>query len=186
MPGLRRDMLASNPLNSACSHALSIRCVSNQRGKVKMKGNGSSTSSLFHGMPWLSGAPTFDATCVTLQDLYENNQISGEVLIKMDIEGAETLVVPSLLDWYFQHTCAHSRIPAPVQAHAAIASTHTHTNTHTHSQNKRRLSRLETKPSFFISFHGQATLEQKEEIAKVFNLYKHYAVLKVMPACCPF
>ena len=121
---------------------IDIRCVSSpqQRGKVTMYGNGSSTSSLLPNIPWLEGSQTFDATCVTLQDLFDQYQLSGNVFIKMDIEGAEASVVPTLLSW---------------------------------------LSGLETKPSLFISFHGQANPEQKRKIAEVFNLYTNFAVLKV-------
>ena len=122
---------------------IDTRCVSSpeQRGKVTMYGNGSSTSSLLPNIPWLEGSQTFDATCVTLQDLFDQYQLSGNVFIKMDIEGAEASVLPTLLSW---------------------------------------LSGLETKPSLFISFHGQANPEQKRKIAEVFNLYTNFAVLKVI------
>ena len=104
-----------------------------------MVGNGSSTSSLLW-FPWLEGAPSFVAQCTTLPQVYSHHGMTGKVFIKMDIEGAEASVVPSLRGW---------------------------------------LESLETKPSFFISFHGKADKVQKGEIAKVFNLYQHYAVLEV-------
>ena len=128
--------------------SIETRCVSapEQQGTVTMVGNGSSTSSLVHGLSWLQGAPTFEATCMTLEDLITHHGLTGEIFIKMDIEGAESTVVPSLLSW---------------------------------------LSRPTMKPKLFISFHAQATQAQKEEIAKVFNLYKHYAVLKVLPPLLP-
>jgi FkbM family methyltransferase len=140
---------AESRVGGARRVSIETRCVSapQQQGTVTMVGNGSSTSSLVHGLSWLQGAPTFEATCMTLEDLITHHGLSGEVFIKMDIEGAEATVVPSLLSW---------------------------------------LSRLTMKPKIFISFHAQATQAQKEEIAKVFNLYKHYAVLKVLPPRPPF
>jgi hypothetical protein len=106
---------------------------------MRMVGNGSSTSSLLW-FPWVEGAHTFVAQCTTLPQVYSHHGMTGKVFIKMDIEGAEASVVPSLRGW---------------------------------------LESLETKPSFFISFHGKADKVQKGEIAKVFNLYQHYAVLEV-------
>ena len=140
---------AESRVGGARRVSIETRCVSapQQQGTVTMVGNGSSTSSLVHGLSWLQGAPTFEATCMTLEDLFTHHGLSGEVFIKIDIEGAEATVVPSLLSW---------------------------------------LSRLTMKPKLFISFHAQATQAQKEEIAKVFNLYKHYAVLKVLPPRPPF
>lgn len=134
---------AESRVGGARKVSIETRCVSapDQQGTVTMVGNGSSTSSLIHGLSLLQGAPTFEATCVTLEDLITHHELSGEVFIKMDIEGAEATVVPSLFSW---------------------------------------LSRLTVKPKLFISFHAQATQAQKEEIAKVFNLYRHYAVLKVL------
>jgi hypothetical protein len=108
-----------------------------------MTGNGSSTSSLLW-FPWLEGAPTFLANCATLPDVYHLHRMTGKVFIKMDIEGAEASVVPTLHSW---------------------------------------IQSLETKPTFFISFHGRADEQQKSDIAKVFNLYKHYAVLEVRCGC---
>ena len=63
---------------------------------MTMTGNGSSTSSLLW-FPWLEGAPTFEANCATLPDVYNHHRMTGKVFIKMDIEGAEASVVPTLL-----------------------------------------------------------------------------------------
>ena len=45
----------------------------------------------------MQGAPTFEAECVTIPDLYQEHQLSGKVFIKMDIEGVEIEVMERAL-----------------------------------------------------------------------------------------
>ena len=143
---LRTNVESFKAGSSAEGHAeakliIDTRCIvpsAMSNTKVTMRGNGSSISS-FIPLPVLSDAPSFEASCLSLESLYDYHHLSGRVFIKMDIEGAEAFVIPELLSW---------------------------------------LKTLESKPSFLVSFHGVATPDQKEKIARVLNLYDHFAILR--------
>ena len=77
------------------------RCISSSRGKVLMHGNGGSGSSI-SGAQWAKSMPVFEVDCLPLPDLLKDYGLSTDrhhLFIKIDTEGAESLIVPSLHDW---------------------------------------------------------------------------------------
>jgi len=90
-----------------CKVTLDPRCVSSEAGTVNMKGWGSSGSTLSQvGRPenrkWEKGTPSWDAECDTLPAILKEYGIStakDHIFVKIDTEGAESLIVPSLQTW---------------------------------------------------------------------------------------
>lgn len=75
-----------------------FRCISTDDKPLVMHGKGDSMSSLLGDIP---GVPHWSVPCTTLPQLvYNEGLLPGEIsLIKMDIEGAESTVFPSLGPW---------------------------------------------------------------------------------------
>ena len=77
------------------------RCISNKVGTVTMRANGGSGSSIV-GTEWSKSFPTVVVNCTTLPLLVSEYNIEaalGEAFIKIDTEGAESVILPSLLPW---------------------------------------------------------------------------------------
>jgi len=77
------------------------RCISSSRGKVKMHGNGGSGSSIV-SQAWTTGMPEFEVDCLPLSELLAEYGVTTEtdhVFVKIDTEGAESLILPSLREW---------------------------------------------------------------------------------------
>jgi FkbM family methyltransferase len=103
-------------LNPRLSHKISISrlCISDKRERLQMSGRGGSTSTLnsvsaerfrkyktsensFDGFE--GKKEEWEVDCVPLADIIEENQITGDVFVKIDTEGAEAFIVPSLKKW---------------------------------------------------------------------------------------
>ena len=76
-----------------------FRCISTDDKPLVMHGKGDSMSSLLGGI--LPGVPQWSVPCTPLPQLVrDEGLLPGEIsLIKMDIEGAESTVFPSLGPW---------------------------------------------------------------------------------------
>lgn len=78
-------------------------CIHTSNANVEMRGFGDSTSRAADGLTWEKGegAPTWLIRCRTLPQFVSDLKIQSEniKLIKIDVEGAEGGLLPSLLPW---------------------------------------------------------------------------------------
>lgn len=85
--------------------ALDYRCISNATGKVGMSVHGGSMSSILD-MPWTNTYDIVQVDCLPLPDLLQEYGVqmdgSKRLFIKIDTEGAESIIVPSLKHWLVQ------------------------------------------------------------------------------------
>ena len=87
---------------------IDARCISSKRSSFTMRGRGDSDSMLIDAGLYNSAASgsrrdeEFKVSCITLRDLYDQYKLKVEthIFIKMDIEGAEAVVVPTLDEWF--------------------------------------------------------------------------------------
>jgi FkbM family methyltransferase len=114
-PFAMAELSQSVLLNPRLSHKISLSrlCISDKRERVKMSGHGGSGSTLksvsaqhFQDMKSLAYAEgpigekhEWEVDCVPLADIIEENQITDDVFVKIDTEGAEAFIVPSLKKW---------------------------------------------------------------------------------------
>jgi len=77
---------------------LSDSAISNAPGTIRLyfggKGGNSGTSILFH-----KNKSSTEVKCMTFQEFIENNSITDCNFIKIDIEGAEFIVLPTMFDF---------------------------------------------------------------------------------------
>ena len=86
------------------------RCISNVKEKRVMKFNGGSGSSILKTTPWSKNFEEVEVDCIPLQALVEEYGMAstlGRTFIKIDTEGAESIILPSLLEWI-------RSVPAPL------------------------------------------------------------------------
>lgn len=78
---------------------LDTRCISNSVSTIRMKANGGSGSTIIKGVR--DNFPTINVDCLTLPLLFDEYSIdtASKVFLKIDTEGAESLILPSLLPW---------------------------------------------------------------------------------------
>lgn len=83
------------------------RCISNASGHVNMRVHGGSGSSIVMRVGW-SGFKTITVDCVPLPRIVQEYKLTvdGSTFIKIDTEGAESLILPSLFDWILQTPAA--------------------------------------------------------------------------------
>jgi FkbM family methyltransferase len=99
-------------LNPRLSHKISLSslCISDKRERLRMSGAGGSGSTVnavsddhFQHVAGIVNNPRakyeWEVDCVPLADIIEENQITGNVFVKIDTEGAEAFIVPSLKKW---------------------------------------------------------------------------------------
>ena len=126
--------------------ALDPRCISSKEEVISMQVHGGSGSHFSQfGDLWNDSVvswSTVDVSCVPLPMLVEEYGLSTDrdrLFVKIDTEGAESLILPSLTEWVQQ---------------------------------------AKIKPTFFVSMHSTSTLEQKDKIAELLNIYPYYAVFR--------
>ncbi len=103
-------------LNPRLSHKISLSrlCISDKRERLRMSGRGGSTSTLNSvsaerfqnykesqnpGDGVVGKKDEWEVDCVPLAEIIQENQITGDVFVKIDTEGAEAFIVPSLKKW---------------------------------------------------------------------------------------
>ena len=75
------------------------RFISWLRGKVKIRANGASYSSIFNNT-WTRDLPEIEVDCISLPELLADyGATTDHVFVKIDAEGAEALIVPLLYHW---------------------------------------------------------------------------------------
>ena len=100
-PGAMAEMRKNVEQNADLSTIfLESRCISDTVGTVTMRANGGSGSSIV-SQPWTAGMPAIQVNCLPLPALVEEYGMSTaeRLFVKIDTEGAESMIVPSLHDW---------------------------------------------------------------------------------------
>jgi FkbM family methyltransferase len=104
MTELSRNVLLNPHLSYKIS--LSSLCISDKRQRLKMSGAGGSGSTVesvssdhFKDVSAVVSGIEWEVDCVPLEDIIAQNQITGDVFVKIDTEGAESFIVPSLKKW---------------------------------------------------------------------------------------
>lgn len=84
-------------------------CINTQTGPMTFRGLGDSTSRFSDSLNWEKGTtvPEWTIPCRTLPEFVEQEGIVGLRLIKIDTEGAELYLIPSLVDWF--HGLSHPK-----------------------------------------------------------------------------
>ena len=76
------------------------RCISNSSTKIKMRVHGGSGSTIVH-QSWAKNFKTVMVDCLPLPKLIHEYKLQADekMFIKIDTEGAESMIIPSLYDW---------------------------------------------------------------------------------------
>jgi FkbM family methyltransferase len=114
-PYAMAELSQSVLLNPRLSHKISLSrlCISDKRERLQMSGHGGSGSTLnsvsvqhFQNYKALAVSEgvigekyEWEVDCVPLSDIIEENHITGDIFVKIDTEGAEAFIVPSLKKW---------------------------------------------------------------------------------------
>lgn len=96
-------LVANVDLNPNIRKRVHLRfgCISSQNGPVEFGGIGDSTTRTSDSFPGIgtAGLSKWSLNCSTLPDFIHRNKIQKLRLIKMDTEGAELYILPSLTHW---------------------------------------------------------------------------------------
>ena len=151
-PAVRGELTENVRRNNAQNQnvALDYRCINDKPGTVTMKANGGSGSSIA-GAPWAEGFQKVQVDCISLPQLLQEygSAIDGSapLFIKIDTEGAEAFIVPSLKQWL--QSIPQSKRPT------IFLSMH-HTGQHTSEQYSEIASVLNLYPYYGIAANQES------------------------------
>jgi FkbM family methyltransferase len=159
--------------NPRLSHKISLSrlCISDKRERLQMSGHGGSGSTLnsvsaSHFQNYKAYAVSqgviekyeWEVDCVPLTDIIEENQITGDIFVKIDTEGAESFIVPSLKKWLESRRDRYNRLPT------IFVSMHT------------GYSHLDKKPELLNGFLEVFKMYEKVILVPLVNSSSHYIV----------